>query len=425
MNMQRLPDPGEIQRILELDPAPRRRRLLRRIAAGAVILALTAGGAFWYQQSAATGTATRYQTEAAERGPLIVTVTATGTIEPTTQVDVSSEMSGVVRSVNVDNNSLIKKGDVLAQLDIERLEAQLRRAEANLAASEARLVDAQATVEERNRAYDRQVSLRKKGFSPEQDLEVARAARDRAVAAVTSAEADIAVAKADVNLQEIEIAKSRIISPIDGIVLKRSVEPGQTVASSLQAPVLFTLAEDLRRMQVEAEVDEADIGAVSTGQAASFTVDAYPGKRFAARIETLEFSPQTTDGVVTYKAILSVDNAELLLRPGMTATAEIVVKEVPDALSVPNAALRYEPPKQAEPQSRSLLSALIPRPPRFENASKNEAVTGDRAVWILKAGGPERVAVVTGSTDGKRTEIIKGDIAQGDPVITGTQQASK
>lgn len=425
MNMQRLPDPGEIQRILELDPAPRRRRLLRRFAIGALIVALIAGGAFWYRQSTATSAATTYQTEQIERGRLVVTVTATGTIEPTTQVDVSSEMSGVVRSVNVDNNSLIKKGDVLAQLDVERLEAQLGRARATLEASEARLTDAQATVEERNRAYDRQVSLRKKGFSPEQDLEVARAARDRAVAAVTSAEADIAVAKADVHLQEIEISKSRIISPIDGIVLKRSVEPGQTVASSLQAPVLFTLAEDLKRMQLEAEVDEADIGSVATGQEASFTVDAYPGKNFAARIETLEFSPQTTDGVVTYKAILSVDNSELLLRPGMTATAQITVKELSDALTVPNAALRYEPPKQAERQSRSLLSALLPRPPRFENASKNEAVTNDRAVWVLKDGKPQRIPVTSGSTDGKRTEIVKGEIASGDDVITGSQQAAK
>ncbi|MBL8894130.1 MAG: efflux RND transporter periplasmic adaptor subunit, partial [Rhizobiales bacterium] len=375
--------------------------------------------------STATSAATSYQTEAVERGPLVVTVTATGTIEPTTEVEVSSEMSGVVRSVNVDNNSLIKKGDVLAELDIERLEAQLGRAKATLAASEAKLIDAQATVEERDRAYDRQVSLRKKGFSPEQDLEVARAARDRAVAAVTSAEADIAVAKADVHLQEIEISKSRIISPIDGIVLKRSVEPGQTVASSLQAPVLFTLAEDLKRMQLEAEVDEADIGSVATGQDASFTVDAYPGKSFAARIETLEFSPQTTDGVVTYKAILSVDNSELLLRPGMTATAQIIVREVSDALTVPNTALRYEPPKQAERRSSSLLSALLPRPPRFENASKNEAVTNDRAVWVLKDGKPQRVSVTMGSTDGKRTEIVKGEIASGDDVITGSQQASK
>jgi HlyD family secretion protein len=423
--MQRLPDPNEIQRILELDPAPRRRRLMRRLAAGAIVLAIIAGGAVWYRQSAATGAATTYQTEAIERGALVVTVTATGTIEPTTQVDVSSEMSGVVRSVNVDNNSLIKKGDVLAQLDIERLDAQLGRAKATLAASEARLIDAQATVEERNRAYDRQVSLRKKGFSPEQDLEIARAARDRAVAAVTSAEADIAVAKADVHLQEIEIVKSKIVSPIDGIVLKRSVEPGQTVASSLQAPVLFTLAEDLKRMQLEAEVDEADIGAVATGQTASFTVDAYPGKSFAARIETLEFSPQEVEGVVTYKAILSVDNSELLLRPGMTATAQITVKGVSDALTVANAALRYEPAKRAERQSRGLLGFLIPRPPRLESASKNDAPSAERAVWLLKDGKPERVAVTTGVSDGKRTEILTGEIAAGDQAIVSAQQGAK
>jgi len=425
MNMQRLPDPSEIQRILDLDPAPRRNRRLRRGAFGALILAAVAAGAYWYLQSAATGAATSYQTEAVERGKLTVTVTATGTIEPTTQVDVSSEVSGVVRIVNVENNSLIKKGDVLAQLDIARQEAQLTRAKATLAASEARLTDAQATVEERERAFDRQTSLRKKGFSPEQDLEIARAARDRALAAVTSAEADIAVAKADVNLQEIEISKSRIISPIDGIVLKRSVEPGQTVASSLQAPVLFTLAEDLKRMQLEAEVDEADIGAVATGQAASFTVDAYPGKSFAARIETLEFSPQVVEGVVTYKAILSVDNSELLLRPGMTATAQIVVKEFDDALTVSNAALRYEPPKRAERQSRGIMAIFMPRMPRFERTSNTETASADRAVWILKDGKPERVAVTTGATDGKRTEIVKGELAAGDAVVTGSQQAGK
>jgi HlyD family secretion protein len=425
MNMQRVPEPGEIQRILELDPAPRRKRRMVRVLIGAIIIALLGGGALWYQRASSSSAATIYQTEAVERGKLVVTVTATGTIEPTTQVDVSSEMSGVVRAVNVDNNSLIKKGDILAQLDIDRLEAQLARAKATLAANEARLTDAQATVEERTRAYGRQESLRKKGFSPEQDLEVARAARDRAIAAVTSAEADIAVAKADVHLQEIEIAKSRIVSPIDGIVLKRSVEPGQTVASSLQAPVLFTLAEDLKRMQLEAEVDEADIGTVATGQTASFTVDAYPGKSFAARIETLEFSPQEVEGVVTYKAILSVDNSELLLRPGMTATAQIIVRQLDDALSVPNAALRYEPPKQAERQSRGFMALFMPRPPRFESATKNEAPTGERAVWVLKDQKPYRVTVTAGATDGKRTEIVAGDVAVGDPLIIGVQQAGK
>ena len=355
-----------------------------------------------------------------------MTVTATGTIEPTTQVDVSSEMSGVVRSVNVENNSLIKKGDVLAQLDIDRLEAQLARVKATLAASEARLIDAQATVEERNRAYDRQVSLRKKGFSPEQDLEVARAARDRAVAAVTSAEADIAVAKADVNLQEIEIAKSRIVSPIDGIVLKRSVEPGQTVASSLQAPVLFTLAEDLKRMQLEAEVDEADIGAVASGQSASFTVDAYPGKSFAARIETLEFSPQEVEGVVTYKAILSVDNSELLLRPGMTATAQIIVKQVERCLDRAQCgiALRAAEAGRARRVAASSASSCRARRglrarPRMTHLRPSVPCGCSR--MENRSASP----VTTGVSDGKRTEILTGEIAAGDQAITGAQQGAK
>jgi HlyD family secretion protein len=166
-----------------------------------------------------------------------------------------------------------------------------------------------------------------------------------------AAEADIGVVKAELVMQETDITKMRILSPVNGIVLKRAAEPGQTVASSLQAPVLFTLAEDLARMQLEADVDEADIGAVKTGQKASFTVDAYPGQTFPAVIDSIEYSPNVTDNVVTYTAILTVDNSELLLRPGMTATAQIVTQETPDALAVPNAALRYQPPGSGSPRA--------------------------------------------------------------------------
>jgi HlyD family secretion protein len=207
--------------------------------------------------------------------------------------------------------------------------------------------------------------LSKQGISSTQDLDTARAARSRAEAGVVAAEADILVVKAELAMQETDITKTRILSPVDGIVLKRDAEPGQTVASSLQAPVLFTLAEDLARMQLEAAVDEADIGAVKAGQKASFTVDAYPGKSFPAVIETIEYSPEVTDNVVTYKAVLIVDNKDLLLRPGMTATAQIVTQEVENALSVPNAAFRYAPPRQERSQGFSVTSLFIPRmPPR-------------------------------------------------------------
>ncbi|MGH8430853.1 MAG: efflux RND transporter periplasmic adaptor subunit, partial [Solimonas sp.] len=224
-------------------------------------------------------------------------------------------------------------------------------------------------------------------------------------------------------LQEIDIAKSSIRSPVDGIVLKRTAEPGQTVASSLQAPVLFTLAEDLTRMQVEANIDEADIGTVKTGQDAQFTVDAYPGRPFPAKIETLEFSSLTTDGVVTYKAILTVDNADLLLRPGMTATAQITVEKVADTLAVPNAALRYAPPQPKAQTGFDLSRIFFPRP-RGRGQAKRDVPADTRSVWVLKAGRPHEVAVTTGATDGKLTQILKGDLKADDQIITGSRQAA-
>ena len=425
MNIQNLPDPTEIEAVLGLDPRSRRRKWLRRglwLLAGIGILV---AGLWWYMQGSGTVAAVTYQTEAVKRAGVVVRVQATGKIQPTTQVDVSSEMSGVIRSVNVDNNSLVKKGDVLAELDAVRLHAQLTRIRASRTAAEARLLDARATHAERRLAFDRAETLRSKGISSIQDLEAARAALARAEAAIAAAEADIEVVEAEIAMQETDISKSRILSPVDGIVLKRAAEPGQTVASSLQAPVLFTLAEDLTRMQVEADVDEADIGSVKTGQGATFTVDAYPGKSFPAVIETIEYSPKTTDNVVTYTAILAVNNSDLLLRPGMTATAQIVTQELPNALTVPNAALRYEPPKAESSQSFSITSIFMPRMPRFERSSNSANLNGERNIWVLENGLPKAVTVKTGATDGSNTEIVSGDLPEGAAVITSSRQPGK
>ncbi|QIG52079.1 efflux RND transporter periplasmic adaptor subunit [Nordella sp. HKS 07] len=424
MNMQRPLDPTEIEAALGLDSRAKTRRWGRRFVYFLIAVLALGGLAYWYWAPASATTGLTYDTTPAVITPLTVTVTATGTVQPTTQVDVSSEISGVVRTVNVDNNSLVRKGDVLAALDVKRLGAQLARAKATLAANEAKLADAKATLEQRRLAYERQAALSKKGFAATQVLDDAVAARDSAVAAVASAEADIEVAKADIALQEIDIAKSSIVSPVDGIVLKRAVQPGQTVASSLQAPVLFTLAEDLTRMQVEANIDEADIGAVKAGQDAQFTVDAYPGKAFPAKIETLEFSPLTTDGVVTYKAILTVDNSELLLRPGMTATAQITVRKVDNALAVPNAALRYQPPRPRAETGFDLTQIFFPRP-IGRGAPKRDTPANARTVWILKDARPQKVSVTTGVTDGKLTQIVTGDIKDGDQVITSSRTAGQ
>ena len=425
MNMQSQITPVDITAALGLDPRARTKRWAKRLAYGVAAAFILGAAGYWYNSSDATANAVAYDTTPVVQAPLIVTVTATGTVQPTTQVDVSSEISGVIRSVNVDNNSIVEKSDVLAALDVKRLDAQLARAKASLASSEAKLADAKATFEQRRLVLDRQTALSKKGFAANQDLDAAVASRDSGAAAVAAAEADIEMAKADIALQEIDIGKSIIVSPVNGIVLKRAAEPGQTVASSLQAPVLFTLAEDLTRMQVEANIDEADIGAVKSGQEAQFTVDAYPDKPFPAKIETLEFSPLTTDGVVTYKAILTVDNSGLLLRPGMTATAQIIVQKVDTALAVPNAALRYAPPQPKAETSFDISRIFFPRPQRARGSPTRDTPANARTVWIMKDGRPLEVAVTTGATDGKLTQIIKGDLKADDEIITASRQAGK
>lgn len=423
MNIQTPPGPADIEAMLGLDRQSRRKRRGKRLFWLLVLALLLVAAGWWLLAGRPAGTAISYDTAPAERKTLVVRVQATGNIQPTTEVEVSSERSGVIRAVNVKANSLVKKGDVLAELDTERLEAELARDKAALAAAEARLADAKATLAEKQIIFDRAERLSKQGISSTQDLDTARAARARAEAGVTAAEADIAVARAELAMQETDLVKTRILSPVDGIVLKRAAEPGQTVASSLQAPVLFTLAEDLARMQLEADIDEADIGAVKDGQTASFTVDAYPGRSFPAVIDTVEYSPEVTDNVVTYKAILTVDNTDLLLRPGMTATAQIVVQEVPDALAVPNAALRYSPPKEEKAKGFSIMNLFIPRMPRGERSTA-PAADGERTLHVLKDGKPSPVKVHVGVSDGKDTAIVSGDLKAGDEVITSSRAAT-
>ncbi len=424
MNMQTLPSQTEIEAALGLDGRSRRRKWLGRAVWLVIGLAVLGGLGWWYAASSGSAAKITYDTVPAARQTIVVKVQATGNVQPTTQVDVSSERSGVIRVVNVDANSLVKKGDVLAELDTERLQAELTRLKAALTAAEARLADARATQVERDVAMARSQRLSKQGISAAQDLDTARAAQARAAAAVLAAEADIDVAKADIVMQQTDIEKTRILSPVNGIVLKRSAEPGQTVASSFQAPVLFTLAEDLTKMQLEANVDEADIGQVKTGQKASFTVDAYPGQSFPAVIDTIEYSPNVTDNVVTYKAVLTVDNSAMLLRPGMTATAQIVTLEVDNALAVPNAALRYAPPRAEKSQGFSITNLFIPRMPRAEKQTA-PAANGERTVYVLENGAPKAVTVKTGASDGKMTEIVSGDLAAGTEVITASKQAAK
>jgi HlyD family secretion protein len=356
--------------------------------------------------------------EPANRADVTVIITATGSVQPTNQVDISSELSGTIRNVLVDFNSPVKVGQVLAELDTDKLTATLNSSRAKLASAEAKVLDAEATLAERKLALDRKQTLVTGKISSQQDLDTAKAAFDRAVAAIASAKADVGVAEADVQLNETNMVKSRITSPINGVVLKRNVDPGQTVASSLQAPVLFTIAEDLRQMEVQVDVDEADVGKVQEGQDGTFSVDAYPERKFEARIRELRYGSEVVQGVVTYKAVLTTDNTDLSLRPGMTATAEIIVQRVKNTLSVPNAALRYTPPaKQTSGQGSGFLRRLLPGRPQFRPASEREDSTANRRVWVLRQGVPTSVPVVVGATDGRRTQIVKGELQEGQGVI--------
>jgi HlyD family secretion protein len=417
----------DIDALLGLKPSSTpglREALARRWKAWLIVAVLAVAAAVSvYALFGRSSNTVRYVTEPVTRSDLHVTVTATGSIQPTSQVEVSSELSGTIRRVFVDYNSMVKAGQVVAELDTDKFMANLDSSRAKLNAAKASVATAEVTVGEMTREYARKKTLAAAKYVSPQDLETAKAIYDRAVAALISAKAEVGVAAADVTLNESNLNKTRILSPIDGIVLKRNVDPGQTVAASFQAPVLFTIAEDLRRMEVQVDVDEADVGKVQEGQSASFSVDAYPDRRFPAVIRELRYASETVQGVVTYKAVLTVENAEMLLRPGMTATAEIGVQDVTGALLVSNAALRFTPPAQPVAQSGGLLKRLMPGMPQFRPASQREAGGPSRAVWMLRDGVPVAVPVTVGASDGKRTEILQGEIGEGSAVIVDTAAA--
>lgn len=402
-----------------------------------VVIALIAAAVlyFWFGRDGVT--ATTYTTQPVKRGDITVTVTATGNLEPRNQVDIGSELSGTLRQVNVDVNDEVKAGQVLAVLDTSRLNAQVLQAQSSLASAEARVLQSEASARESRANYQRLLKVRELSGNKvpsQQDMDVAEATLARADGDTAAAKAAVAQARASLDAVRTDLSKTKITSPINGVVLVRSVELGQTVAASLQAPVLFTLAEDLKKMELHVSVDEADVGSVEVGQNATFTVDAFPNRRFTARITQVHFASNNTQkstssstssaasatstGVVTYETVLEVDNSELLLRPGMTATAEIVTTSISDALLIPNAALRFTPEGEgmgmAPPNSGGALSAIMPRmgPPRFASAGGGQQGAGGRRVaraWILENGKPAMAMFKPGATDGRNTQILPLD----------------
>lgn len=400
-------------------PAKRRWRwVLYALAAAAL------AGAWLAYTGGTETTRLSYVTEEVARGGFDVLVSATGSIEPTELVEISSELSGTIETVEVDFNDAVELGTVLATLDTAKLDAEYAVREASVGAARARVAVAEASLTEARETFERGQRLVARGVESEETFIAQMAAFERAQAELGAAQADLALAEANLQSVAVDLEKSTIVSPVRGIVLERDADPGQIVAASLSAPILFTVAEDLTQMELQADIDEADIGKVAVGQPARFTVEAYDDRVFPAEITQVRFAPETTEGVVTYKAILTLDNSDMALRPGMTATADIVVAAVEDAVLVPNAALRYAPPRAAESRDQGERSGLIGLVmPHRPGGNGGRSSGSAESVWVLRDGSPVELPVTTGETDGNFTAILQGDLVPGDRVITDQFEA--
>ena len=410
-----------------------------------IVLALAGGGIwFWFNRNEGVSEEPDYITEEAKMGRISLIVSAAGNLAPTNQVIIGSELSGTISEVYVDTNDMVKKDQPLAKLDTTKLNQQTERSRAALLAAKARVSQAQATLTESKASLARQEELLaiSGGKTPSRaTMDTSRATVARAQADLESTQAAVAGAEADVKSFERDMQKATIISPVDGIVLVRTIEVGQTVAASFTAPTLFTIAEDLKKMELVVAVSESDIGRVEAGQTATFSVDAWPGRSYTAKVKKVAFGSANnqntgngngnanagaaSSGVVNYTTELDVANDDLSLRPGMTATVDIAIVAKPDILVVPNVALRFDPvfaeavgkPDEAK---RTLVQSLTPgggRRWRGTPVPKAGSRSTEPQVWILRNGEPVPVKVDLGITDGRMTEITSSELTAGTPVI--------
>lgn len=406
-----------------------------------VLLAIT-GYLGWRKWEEPAEAQPRYVTEDIRRGDIELTVTATGNLEPTNEVTIGSELSGTAQEVYVDYNDRVSQGQALAKIDIRRLAQQIDSSRAALNSAKAKVNQVKATLQETEATLARLQELHQLsgGKTPSKaDMVAAESAVVRAKADLGSAEAAVEEAEANLRANENDQEKAVLRSPIDGIVLTRSLEPGQTVAASFTAPELFVIAENLEHMKLSVAVAEADIGRVAAGQPATFTVDAWPDRAYTATVTKVSFGSKVTDNVVTYETELDVSNKDLSLRPGMTATADIRVARSGNVLLVPSAALRFDPQEAAagaapaSAQKKSFVDSLIPRPRRSsgmgakgENASgpAPKRKPGEARVWVLREGKPVPLPVEVGLADGRHAEVSGDGVVEGLAVIVRVNRAS-
>jgi HlyD family secretion protein len=407
-------------------PAPRRRSWRRRIILAALLAAAGGGGyALYSYLGAPSRTPVSYQTQAVVRGKVESQVTATGTLSALVTVQVGSQVSGTVNELLADYNSEVSKGQVIARIDPRQLATEVTRARANLASARAGLQKAQATAQEARLQYERDRGLAQQKIVATADVQTRLATYKSAAAQVAAARASVSQARAALATARVKLAYTTIVSPIDGIVVSRSVDVGQTVAASLSAPTLFTIAGDLRQMEVHTSVAESDVGQLKPGMAVRFSVDAYPGEAFAGVVKQVRYEAQTVQNVVTYDAVISVRNDELKLRPGMTTNVTFIVAAADRALLVPSAALRFRPPGARRPQKPASGTRPTAAGRQPTAAGRQPAAAGKRSgrlVWVLGAdGAPTSVRIRPGISDGNNTQVLDGELEPGDRVIVGQQ----
>ncbi|MCC7202673.1 MAG: efflux RND transporter periplasmic adaptor subunit [Nitrospirae bacterium] len=374
---------------------------MKKTVIGMIILLISAGLLFLFLRNN-EGEA-GYRTEKVGKGYIRETVTATGTVNAVTTVLVGTQVSGTINQIYVDFNSPVKKGQIIAQIDPALFDAQVEQARANLLSSQANMEKAEAALLDAKRTADRNNELFTRNLVARSELDTAETNYETAKAQVTVAKAQIAQTGAALKNAETNLRYTRILSPVDGIVVSRSVDVGQTVAASFQTPTLFTIAQDLTKMQIDTNVDEADIGKISMGQDVEFTVDAYPDTPFHGRVLQVRNAPITVQNVVTYDVVIKMENPDLKLKPGMTANVQIITDEKEGVLKIPNAALRFKP------------------------ADNNKAATPQKGpgVWVTEQGKLKRIPVSTGINDGIHTELISGSLTEGQEVITESLTKTK
>ena len=373
---------------------------MKKIILAAVVLIAIGIGLFLFLRS--DKNEPKYVTEKVTRGDIKSTVSATGTVNAVTTVQVGTQVSGTIKQLFVDYNSPVTKGQLLAQIDPSVFEAQVGQAQANLMSAKAAMEKAQVALRDTKLTYERNKTLFAKNFIAKSDLDTAETNYLSAQAQIKVARAQIQQTSAALDSASINLRYSRILSPVNGIVISRNVDVGQTVAASFQTPTLFTIAQDLTKMQIDTSVDEADIGKMNVGQNATFTVDAYPELTFHGKVSVVRNAPITVSNVVTYDTVITVDNTDLKLKPGMTANVLIETATAAGVLRVPNAALRFKPTTTAK------------------NGAKNNTPKAAKGpgVWILEDKKLKQVKITTGISDGNYTEVKEGSINEGQQIIT-------